>query len=266
MEKSSQRRSSISDCAFRHRYIRHRYRLVRVDRLVVDRVPLQSLDAIGQIAAEDPDRSLGSPRRRVCDASRACPTRMGFEPRWLKNFGAVPSYSLVVTACMARIDVNADPNGEAHSALVGAAIEQLQRWLPGRVVAVYVEQQFTEPAVARVSLESQARPADGFSLELRFASWLSTGGAAALRPVPTFLLPWLKVPKALVVPLSVDGLQRGAIVVEASKLGRRELDAIARLESELSDKLAEIEHSAPQGKNSERVRFAHSVRRIRTLV
>jgi hypothetical protein len=229
-------------------------------------VPLQSLDTIGQIAAEAPDRSLGPTGERMCDASRASPTRIGFEPRWLKNFYAVPSYSLVVIACIARIDVNADPNGEAHSALVGTAIEQLQKWLPGRAVAVYVEQQFTEPAVARVSPESQARPVDGFSLELRFASWLSTGGSAALRTVPTFLLPWLKVPKALVVPLSVDGLQRGAIIVEASQLGRRELDAIARLEIELSDKLAEIEHSAPQGANSERVRFAHSVRRIRTLV
>jgi hypothetical protein len=150
--------------------------------------------------------------------------------------------------------------------LVGAAIEQLQKRLAGRVVAVCVDQQFTEPAVAVVSPDIQARPADDFSLELRFASWLSGSEAAGLRTVPTFLLPWLTVAKALVVPLSVDGHQRGAIVVDASKLERRELDAIAQLAIELSDKLSEIEHRAPQGINSERVRFAYSVERIKTLV
>ncbi len=185
---------------------------------------------------------------------------------YLKYFGDVPSYSLVVIASIARIDVTTGPGGAAHAALVDAAIEQLQKWLPGRVVAVYVEQQFTEPAVAKVSPELQESPADGFSLELRFASWLSGSESAGVRSVPTFLLPWFKVNKALIVPLSVDAHQRGALVVDASKLERRELDAIARLEIELSDKLSEIEHSAPQGLHSERVRFAHSVRRIKTLV
>lgn len=172
----------------------------------------------------------------------------------------------MVTANVARIDIDVGPSEDALSRLVSAAARQLRESLPSRFVAIYVEQIFTAPAVVSIAPEIRSRPEDDFSLELRFAAWLSAPEEAAVRIVPTFLSPWLPVVRALVVPITIDGFQRGAVVVEASRLERQELDVIARIEAELSDKLADLDQSIPQGLHSERVRFAHSVKRIKTLV
>jgi len=192
-------------------------------------------------------------------------TKIETAPKCLKNLAQTPSYWVEMTASLARIDVSVGPSREILDGLVQATLECLRQRVPTRVVAVYVEQQVSAPATANVWPETP-RPTDGFTLELRFASFLHGSESAGIRTVPTYLLPWLKAERVLVVPLTVEGFQRGAIVVDATKLGRKELDAISELEIELSDKLTEVEQQAPQGLMSERVRFAHSVRRIKTLV
>ena len=157
-----------------------------------------------------------------------------------------------------------DESARAISSLVESAAEALAVLLPGRVTAVYVEQHAHHPAVVRVAQGSGAPSSSDYTLELRMASWLGASTEAELRVVPTFLLPWISAVRALVIPLMIDGNWRGAIVVEASRLGRKELDTIAQLEQDIAGKLAKLEGTPPIGIASERVRFSQSVRRIKT--
>lgn len=168
------------------------------------------------------------------------------------------------TAKVARVDADVGPGGALLARLVRAAVEQLRQWFPNRVVAIYVERQLDEPAIAQISPSKNQLPDDEYSLPLRFASWLTAIDATRVQAVPTYLLPWLPVPKALVMPLVVDGCHRGAIAVDAASLGRTEVRQIEQLAQRLSGKLQDFERRAPQGVDSVRDRFAHSVLRIKT--
>jgi hypothetical protein len=176
----------------------------------------------------------------------------------------VPSYCLVVTANVARVEGGDGSSREILAQLIESALSTLRLWLPDSVLGVYLERQFEQAAIARVSPAIAPLPADGYSLELRFASWLATLGAPGVKAVPTFLYPWLPLAKALVIPLFVDGHHRGVMVVQASTLGRRQLSQLEQLAAEIEVTLAEHEHSAPQGMSSVRCQFANSVRRIKT--
>jgi hypothetical protein len=95
-------------------------------------------------------------------------------------------------------------------------------------MAVYVERYREQPTVVRVVPTVSEVPVDGYSAELRFASWLVGISSPQLRSVPTYLTPWLPVKRVLVLPLRENEKHRGAVVVDALGLGRGE---VARLES-----------------------------------
>jgi hypothetical protein len=155
------------------------------------------------------------------------------------------------------------PLGETLGGLVDSALGKLRQLLPGRVLALYVERQLDESSIARTSPAVDAVPAgDEYSLELRFASWLTVLDAPRLRRVPTYLRPWLPLNKVLVVPLFVDDCQRGAIIAEPVGLQRSELEAITKFADEISTTLREFERSDPQGADGVRGRFARSMHRI----
>jgi hypothetical protein len=171
----------------------------------------------------------------------------------------------VETASLRRTDPGLGPNDMGLAGLVDSALQTLQLSLPGKVLAVYAERQFDELAIVQISPVAAPPPSDGYSLAFRFASWLTALVEPGILSVPTFLSPWLPLVKALVVPLLVEGQHRGAIVVEIAGLGRRDVAQIEGLASRISETLAEFERSSPQGVQSARDRFAHSVLRIKTL-
>ena len=176
----------------------------------------------------------------------------------------LPSYCFVTMASVARYVTSESPSEETLSGLVESALETLRLWLPGKVLGLYVERQLNEPAMAKTSPWFAEVPTGEYSLELRFASWLTVLDAPRVQRVPTYLLPWLPIPKALVVPLFVNDCHRGAIVVEVSLLSRSEVEKISKLAEDISDTLREFEQSSPQGVDSVRGRFAYSMRRIKS--
>jgi hypothetical protein len=85
-------------------------------------------------------------------------------------------------------------------------------------------------------------PIDGYSVELRFASWLSGLPSPQLRSVPTYLAQWLPVKRALLLPLREGEKHRGAVIVDSLGLGR---DEVARLESVIEDFMATLSREMP---------------------
>lgn len=181
----------------------------------------------------------------------------------LKPIDDLPSRSLVNTANLARLEVDVGSGGTRLAQLASASVGQLRQWFQDRVLAIYVERQFDEPALAQISPNVTAPPSDEYSLPMRFASWLTLLDAPQVRAVPTYLNPWLPLEKALVVPLVVDGHHRGALVLESAALSRVEVRRIEDLARQLSETLRDFERQSPQGVNTVRDRFAHSVRRIK---
>jgi hypothetical protein len=122
-----------------------------------------------------------------------------------------------------------------------AWLEELRQQLPERVLAIYVARSAFEVSVVRVVPAFAAPALDGYSLEHRFASFLATIDTKGVRAVPTFLQPWLRVDRALVLPLIVRGHKSGALVVEVSALARRDAEILQAMISRISEALARRE-------------------------
>jgi hypothetical protein len=109
-------------------------------------------------------------------------------------------------------------------------------------MAVYVERYREQPTVVRVVPSVTDVPVDGYSVELRFASWLAGIPSPQLRSVPTYLTPWLPVKRVLVLPLRENERHRGAVVVDSLGLGR---DEVARLESVINNFILTLSREMP---------------------
>lgn len=118
---------------------------------------------------------------------------------------------------------------ESNVPTAEAILSELRQLLPDGGIGVYLDAIAGQSATAAVDPLVTALPHDGYSIELRLASWLIAVDAPTVRVVPTFLSPWLPMERCLVVPLIIEGTHRGALIAEVGYLSRGRVRAVEEL-------------------------------------
>lgn len=147
--------------------------------------------------------------------------------------------------------------------LMGGCLERCSAACPSRLFALYVEPSHEEPAQVRLNREIRRAPVSEYSLSHRFASWLASVEAPQLRRVATFLLPWLPMHKALVLPLRAEGKFLGALVLEPTGLSRLEMDYLLSQAAALAEQLSRGARPARPRADSMTGFVVESMRRIK---
>jgi len=133
-----------------------------------------------------------------------------------------------------------------------------------RVFALYIERMGELAAQACIVPETLKRPNDGYLLEHRFVSWLASVENKQLRGVPTFLMPWLPLKRALVLPLRADGRNLGAFVTESDGLKRQDVVDFESLVDEAVSLLLEHQQTHARTDSVPNL-LVNSIRRLRTI-
>lgn len=130
---------------------------------------------------------------------------------------------------------------ELPSLGVAETLAAMRLIVPDALVATFFDAVAEYPS--RVGIEPLLRslPDDGYSLELRLASWLLSVDTPVVRAVPTFLRPWLTVERVLVLPITCDGAHRGALIVEVGRLSRGRVRALEDLRDSLAERIGSLE-------------------------
>jgi hypothetical protein len=115
---------------------------------------------------------------------------------------------------------------EVYVPTAEAILTELRQLLPEGGIGAYLDTIGEQPATSAIDPLVTALPRDGYTLELRLASWLIAVDVPTLRVVPTFLSPWLPMERCLVVPLVIEGTHRGALIAEVGHLSRGRVRAV----------------------------------------
>ncbi len=130
---------------------------------------------------------------------------------------------------------------ELRSLDVGETLAAMRAIVPDALVAVSFDAVAEFPARVGVDPLLQPLPDDGYSLELRLASWLLAVDTPVVCVVPTYLNSWLSVERALVLPIVYDGVHRGALIVEVGRLSRGRVRALEELRDSLAREIESLE-------------------------
>jgi hypothetical protein len=145
-----------------------------------------------------------------------CAVKLGVLPERIENVG---------------LRLEADPSLPTAEMV----LPELRELMPGGGIAVYLDAIGPQCATSAIDPLTVSPPRDGYSLELRLASWLIAVDVPAVRVVPTFLSPWLPMERCLVVPLVIEGTHRGALIVELGRLSRSRVRSIEELAARLAE-------------------------------
>lgn len=175
----------------------------------------------------------------------------------LKSPPRCPSNSIVNHAKAMQLGHGGSQAVAAIVAVVEGELSVLGQQYSNRSIAVYLERHREQPTIVRVVPNVTGVALDGYSLELRFASWLASVDSPQLRSVPTFLSSWFHAKRALILPLRDEVRYRGAVVVDATSLGRAD---VLRFESVVVTLLATLASATSEGTSLCRIKNVDQVK------